>query len=47
MLICPLFFDDDRTKRTLPGDDNDKKAAYCENKETSKFRKFETGGTCP
>jgi hypothetical protein len=41
--ICPPFFTDENSKRNLPGNDADTKK-YCENKESKKILKFETGG---
>lgn len=46
ILLCPLFFTDERTTRHIPRGPKDEDAIkeYCKHKESKKLKDFETGG---
>ena len=45
MMVCPLFFDETRTKRRLPDTKKEEeKEKFCKFKDTNKLKDYETGG---
>ncbi len=45
--LCPSFFSNNGAKMRLPGDNQQKRAEFCKDKESKKLTDFETGGTYP